>query len=101
MIFSLYVDARTWLGWSDKTGQVRIYGHPLDLVARVQRASDHALPIGGVRGNLDTPWDAFRLMTGALRERAGAAGPIVFTGLDDDGLEIPFIPEPDADGSHL
>lgn len=100
MLFTLYVNSYTWLGWSNQSGQVRVYGHPLELVARVNRAATMGLRLGGVAADLSTPWAAHRTLTGALRERAGFHGPITFAGLDDDGLEMTFIPEPDAEGVH-
>lgn len=96
MRFTLYVNTYAWLGWSDQSGEVEVFGTP-ELVARMQRAANNGLSVGGHQADLSTPWTAYRTMVGTLRERAGHHGPIEFAGYDDDGLEITFIPEPDAE----
>ena len=96
MRFTLFVDSRTWLGWSDASGQVEVFGDHV-LIARMRRAESMGRTIGGWLADLSSPHAAYKTMLAVLRERTDHAGPIEFTGFDDDGLEITFIPEPDAE----
>lgn len=98
MRFTLFVDSHTWLGWSDVSGQPQLFGTP-ELQARVRRADAFGLRIGGYKADLSVAHRAYRTMIGAIRERVGVHGPIEFTGFDDDGREITFIPEPDAESA--
>lgn len=96
MRFTLYVDQHTWLGWSNVSGKPEAFGTP-ELLARIHRARSLGRRIGGALADLETPHGAYRAMIAAIRERTEHHGLIEFVGYDDDGLEITFIPEPDAE----
>ncbi len=96
MRFTLFVDSRTWLGWSDVSGQPQVFGTP-ELVKRLRRAEFLGRGISGFPADLSRPHRAYKVMVACMRERVQHQGLIEFMGYDDDGLEIAFVPEPDAE----